>query len=180
MNIQQKLFSKANELINVKPLGIDLTELDISQIYYEKENSPELRERITRFGRILEQSEGLKQLTSDYYREHDEKIHAFKDAIIYQELIQILTFVEFFNPLKEKFESGTELEKIAIAFSSLRMNKIRNSIAHYDWTIEGQNIKFLDRKFSYSVPYIEVSLLASLFSMIGLYLVKDVAEINNP
>lgn len=177
MSTQDRLTLKANLLIDNKPLGLDLTNFDVSKIYNELEDVTELKDRIIRFGKIFTQSEGLKQFTAPFFMANNNRIHEFKYAIIYQELIQILTFVEFFNPLKNIFKSNTELNKLAIAFSTIRMNKIRNSIAHYDWVMDGDNINFLDEKFSYSVKYVEVSMLASLFSLIGLFLVNDVTNL---
>lgn len=61
--------------------------------------------------------------------------------------------------------------------TDLKLNKIRNSIAHFDWTLNNGAIIFRDKNFKISVNYFEISEFCSLISMIAIFMTNNINKI---
>lgn len=179
MSIKSDLLGKHKALSLERPFGLDFSNINVEAIFSEAKKSERMQSRINRFGKIFQQLEGLKQFNAPYLSSNNSMLQSFRDAIVYNELIQIQVFVEFFNSIKSDFDYNTEIGKLTKIFTNQRMNKIRNSIAHFDWEISNENIEFRDNNFSRNIQYREVSVLSSLFSMIGIFLSTDINQLND-
>lgn len=100
MSDTEKLLQKFQLLAAKKPLGIDMTIIDPSMLYSETQKNDQLKTKLTRFGQIFKELEGLKQFVAPYYKSNSDKIHSFRDAIFYNELVQIQVFFEFIKDIQ--------------------------------------------------------------------------------
>lgn len=161
-----------------KPLGVDLCNIDPVGLYNETQKNDALKQRLTRFGQIFRSLEGLKQFVVPYYNLNIEKIHAFKDAIFYNELVQIQVFSEFINHLNNQTQDLPNINKILQSRNNQRLNKIRNSIAHFDWTFNDGKITFKDNNYERTEEYYEISEFSSLISIIAIFMTNNIEHID--
>ncbi|MDK2910525.1 MAG: hypothetical protein PWR20_2093 [Bacteroidales bacterium] len=177
MSDTEKLLQKFQLLAAKKPLGIDMTIIDPSMLYSETQKNDQLKTKLTRFGQIFKELEGLKQFVAPYYKSNSDKIHSFRDAIFYNELVQIQVFFEFIKDIQTDPTTSPNLYHIFQKKTDLKLNKIRNSIAHFDWTLNNGAIIFRDKNFKISVNYFEISEFCSLISMIAIFMTNNINKI---
>ncbi len=178
MTNKESVLQKFNLLAEKKPLGIDLTQINPVKLYTEVQNDDQLKGKLTRFGQIFSGLEGLKQFNIPYYNSNSDKIYSFRDAIFYNELVQILVFFEFIRDIEIVSSSSPNLQSIFQSKTNQRLNKIRNSIAHFDWTLNNGKITFKDNNFKREEEYYEISEFCSLLSMIGIFMTNNIEQID--
>jgi len=173
----EKIKKKFKTIIVKKPLGIEFPDINLDELNNEFLKMDIHTQQISRFGNIFLELEGHKQWISQFYANNTDKIHVFKNAIFYNELIQIQVFFEFINSINVSEESYPNFYKIINLKNNLRLNKIRNSIAHFDWGIDNQKIKFKDNNFNIVYDYSQVSDFCSLLSILGFFIIKKTEEV---
>ncbi|MCK9224007.1 MAG: hypothetical protein M0R46_08150 [Candidatus Muirbacterium halophilum] len=166
----EKLKEKFLKIVKEKPLGIDISSIKLEDLKDEIKKNPDYKDKLLKFSEIFKQMEGHKQWISQFYVEKKDEIHFFKESIFYNELVQIQIFFEFINHLNVEENNCPNLYQIISIRNQLRLNKIRNSIAHFDWSIKGDKITFHDNNFEQSFNYIEVSEFSSMIGIIAIYL----------
>lgn len=177
MTIKDQLINKYRMLSEKQPLGVDLKNIDLVELYNETQNDNLLKSRQNRFGQIFRSLEGLKQFVVPYYISHSDKIHSFSDAIFYIELVHIQVFFEFINNIQADFSNSPNLSRIVQNTNNLRLNKIRNSIAHFDWILNNKKIIFKDDNYERTEDYTEISEFCSLLYMIAIFMTNDINKI---
>jgi hypothetical protein len=175
---KERIIEKYKMLSEKQPLGVDLKNIDPIGLYNESQNDNILKHRLTRFGQIFRSLEGLKQFVVPYYNSHSDKIHSFRDAIFYNELVQIQVFFEFINNIQTDSSISPNLNRIVQNKNNQRLNKIRNSIAHFDWTLNNGKIAFKDNNYEREEDYFEISEFCSLLSMIAIFMTNDINTID--
>ncbi len=178
MKLKENLLQKFQMLAAKKPLGVDMTSIDPYQLYDETQKNINLTAKFTRFGKIFKQLEGLKQFVVPYYISNSDKIHSFREVIFYNELVQIQVFFEFIKNIQIDSSTSPNLYLILQNKTNLKLNKIRNSIAHFDWTLNNGDIIFRDNNFEKSVGYLEISVFCSLIGMIAIFMTNDINKID--
>lgn len=178
MTNKESVLQKFNLLAEKKPLGIDLSQIDPVKLYTEVQKDNLLKVKLTRFGQIFSGLEGLKQFVIPYYNSNSDKIYSFRYAIFYNELVQIQVFYEFIKDIETDNSSSPNLHNIFQSKNNQRLNKIRNSIAHFDWTLNNGKITFKDNNFIREVEYYEISEFCSLLSMIGIFMTNNIEQID--
>jgi len=170
--------NKYEMLSNEKPMGIDLTDINPIKLFDEVQSNTALSVKLNRFGQIFRSLEGLKQFNVPFYNENAEKLLSFRDAVFYNELVQIQVFFEFIKGIDTPNEEFPYLKKIIENKNNVRLNKIRNAISHFDWIFENGNIIFRDKNFEKRVSYREVSSFSSLVSIIAVFMTNNIDKID--
>lgn len=178
MSNKINIINKYKMLSNDKPMSIDLTNIDPIRLFDEVQSNSELKFILNKFGQIFRSLEGLKQFNFPFYNDNTEKLLSFRDAIIYNELVQIQVFFEFIKGINTPNEEFPYLKKIIENKTNVRLNKIRNAISHFDWVFENGDIIFKDKNFEKRVPYREVSAFSSLVSIIATFMTNNIDNID--
>ncbi len=172
----KEIIQKYQTLSNSKPMGIDLTEINHAKLFKEVQNNSKLKNKLERFGKIFKELEALKQLNASFYENNYKKILVVKNAIFYNELIQIQVFFEFIKKIDVPNKGFPNLEKIIKNRDNMKLNKIRNAISHFDWILKGEDIIFKGNNFEKKVSYKEVSEFCSLISIIAVFMTEDIQD----
>ncbi|WP_203296801.1 hypothetical protein [Luteirhabdus pelagi] len=178
MTNKESILQKFNMLALKKPLGIDVIDINPIELYNETQNDESLKEKLNQFGQIFSGLEGLKQFVVPYYNSNSNKIHTFRDAIFYNELVQVQVFFEFIKDIQIDSSSSPNLNNIFQNKTNQRLNKIRNAIAHFDWKLNEGKIIFKDKNFERKEDYSEISEFCSLLSIIGIFMTNNINKID--
>jgi len=177
MSNKERIVEKYIQLASKKPLGIELENIDPVELFNETQNAISLKDKLNRFGQIFKGLEGLKQFVTPYYNSNKDKLYSFRDAIFYNEMVQIQVFFEFIKDLKVDSSKSPLLYLIIENKNNQRLNKIRNSIAHFDWKLKGDKIEFKDNNYSREENYYDISEFCSLISLIAIFMTNDINQI---
>jgi len=177
MTNKERIIEKYKQLSSKKPLGIKLENIDPIELFKETQSEDSLKDRLNRFGQIFKGLEGLKQFVVPYYNLNTDKLLSFRDAIFYNELVQIQVFFEFIKDINVDNSKSPILNRITRNKTNQRLNRIRNSIAHFDWKLEGDKIEFRDKNFSRVENYYDISEFCSLISLIAIFMTNDINQI---
>lgn len=112
MTNKEKMLKKFVLLSEKKPLGVDLTSIDPKNLFIETQNNDQLKTKFSKFGQIFRKTEGLKQFLVPYYNENSLNLYSFRNAIFYNELVQIQIFSEFIRDIDTDNQSFPNLSKI--------------------------------------------------------------------
>ena len=164
--IQSKYFNLANNL----PPGFEiLSELDFDQVIKEVAKLP-MKERllIRKFGDLITQAEVLKNINSEAYQNKLELLYKCKDAFFYNDLVTLLLFHEFWKNLE--IGKLKNLSEVSTLLTDQRFNKIRNAIAHIDFTFGEKKLQLNDRGYIVEMEIQQASNLAGCLSMLAIFL----------
>lgn len=172
------IIKKFKMLSKDKPMGINLTSIDPIKLFNEVQCNELFKNKLNRFGQIFRSLEGLKQFNVPFYNDNIKELLSFRDAVFYNELVQIQVFYEFIKEIKILDEEFPNLKCIVENKNNIRLNKIRNSISHFDWEFINESIIFKDNNFKEKIPYIEVSKFCSLISTVAIFMTNNINEID--
>jgi hypothetical protein len=97
---------------------------------------------------------------------------------VYNELVQIQVFIEFIKDIQEGDITTPNLTKVLGNRSTQRLNKIRNAIAHFDWTLNGDKVNFKDKNYEREESCLEISEFCSLLAMIAIFMTTNINNVD--